>query len=112
MSHSRGRQPNPNQPDEDAAVVEKARSGSRSRSKDVYTGGRGGAGNMRSPSRDPAARAKADALNEEEREITKKWEEEHKDDKLSAGRGGMGNVGKVTLHDAVTASREEGVTED
>ncbi|KAL8279258.1 hypothetical protein RQP46_008295 [Phenoliferia psychrophenolica] len=116
MSHSRGRQPNPNQVDEDNAVVEKARSTSRTRSgsRDVQAGGRGGMGNMRSPSRDPVARAKADALTIEEHEVQKKWEEDHKDDTISAGRGGMGNMGShgVKMHDAVDQAKEEGVTED
>ena len=69
-------------------------------------------GNMRSPSRDPEARAKAAVLTAEERDVQEKWEEEHNYDRVSSGRGGMGNVATVKLQDAVQMAKDEGVTED
>lgn len=114
MSHSRGRQPNPNSADETPAELAKARSTSRSRghSKDVVAGGRGGAGNIRSPSRDPGERAEAQKLDEEEAATQAKWEEKHKDDMVTGGRGGMGNIGAVRMKDALETAKEEVVTED
>ncbi|KAK4705934.1 hypothetical protein P7C70_g257, partial [Phenoliferia sp. Uapishka_3] len=114
MSHSRGRQPNPNTVDEDEATLEKARSTSRTRSssKEAFSRGRGGAGNIRSPSRDPAMRAEVDALNAEERDVQKKYEMEHKDDRMMGGRGGMGNMGMVNHQAGIDAAKEEPITED
>ncbi|KAI5475307.1 hypothetical protein MNV49_001649 [Pseudohyphozyma bogoriensis] len=114
MSHSRGRAPNPNSLDETREDLALARSKSRSRSRapDVRASGRGGAGNIRSDSQDAASRERVAQMNKEDHDVVKKWEHEHKDDMLSGGRGGFGNVNKVTLSDAMGDAKEERITED
>jgi hypothetical protein len=54
----------------------------------VYSTGRGGAGNMRSPSRQP----ETPAIQEEEEEIMRRYAESNVDAPRSSGRGGAGNI--------------------
>lgn len=58
--------------------------------------GRGGAGNIRSPSRDPAERLKAEVelrkLEDEEREIELAYDDRARTEPISIGRGGAGNI--------------------
>ena len=101
MSQSRGRQPITGASSgESPEILAAARSASRSRDRAAHHGmgapvssGRGGAGNVRSPSRDPGAREKIKILEEEESKIAKEYDAKHKGDVVSAGRGGAGNIG-------------------
>jgi len=58
--------------------------------------GRGGAGNIRSPSRDAKTRAEEQSrvlqLDKEEQEIEAHYDDLHKLDPLHVGRGGAGNL--------------------
>lgn len=114
MSHSRGRQPNPNAIDESPSTIATARSTSRSRSRapDVATSGRGGKGNIRSPSRDPADRAAVAQLDEEEAKVHAQYNIDHANDLKSAGRGGAGNVGLVPLKKEIEDAESEPTIED
>jgi len=59
----------------------------------VYSTGRGGAGNIRSPSRDPVDSQKQSSRERErEREIIRNHDEQALDQPHSSGRGGFGNI--------------------
>lgn len=112
MSQSRGRQPVTGASSgESPEVLAAARSASRSRDRAANHGmgapissGRGGAGNVRSPSRDPGTRERAKILEEEENRIAMEYDAKHKDDVVSAGRGGAGNIGVAHHADHIPES--------
>lgn len=75
--------------------VEAARSEARGRDKSVIPTGRGGRGNLRSPSRNPTERRLAEEEELKEREIEDKIRREHKGKIIVGGRGGAGNMGRA-----------------
>jgi hypothetical protein len=98
MSHSRGRAPSE---DESRSSILKARSTSRSRDRSavpVSSSGRGGAGNVRSASRDPGMRVREEIMEEEDKVIKEKYAEGHKGEMAGVGRGGYGNIGVHPTH--------------
>lgn len=58
------------------------------------TSGRGGAGNIRSPSRDPLERQKAQAISRQEREIQAAALRNEEHVPHAVGRGGAGNLAR------------------
>jgi len=85
--------------EESPEVVAEARSRSRSRTRAAHHGhdlgvpaGRGGAGNVRSPSRDPGSKERELKLDAEDKIVEEKYEEQHAHDDHAAGRGGFGNI--------------------
>ncbi|GAA5853333.1 hypothetical protein JCM8547_000287 [Rhodosporidiobolus lusitaniae] len=97
MSRSRVR--DGSAPTESLAEVEAARSRSRSRARAGHHGedlpvasGRGGLGNVHSEKERVGSREREARIEEEEREVERKFEEKHQHDKFLSGRGGAGNA--------------------
>lgn len=96
MSHSRVRDQDA---EESAAVIAEARSRSRSRTRAAHHGqdlavpaGRGGAGNVRSPSKDPGSKERELKMDQQDKIVEEQYEAQHANDEHAAGRGGFGNV--------------------
>ena len=97
MSRSRVR--SGDAPSETAEDLALARSRSRSRSRARHHGhelpipsGRGGMGNVRSPSRDPSKMREVQEMEEQEAQVKERYEAAHEGDKAVHGRGGVGNI--------------------
>lgn len=97
MSRSRVR--SGDNPSETAEEIALARSRSRSRSRARHHGhelpipsGRGGMGNVRSPSRDPSKMREVQELDNEDAQVKERYEAAHVGDKAVHGRGGVGNI--------------------
>ncbi|GAA5907489.1 hypothetical protein JCM6882_003874 [Rhodosporidiobolus microsporus] len=97
MSRSRVR--DGSQPSESAADVDAARSRSRSRVRAQHHGedlplasGRGGLGNVYEGKDKAGSREREARIEEEDREIEKKFQDKHAHDKYLSGRGGAGNA--------------------
>lgn len=73
----------------------------------VISSGRGGVGNVRSPSRGPADRARAQELDKQEREIQAAALRKDEMGPHATGRGGAGNVKREHSNDA--RGRDSGV---
>lgn len=72
----------------------------------MVSSGRGGAGNVRSPSRGPADRARAAELERQEREIQAAALKKDEASPHTTGRGGAGNIKKDHAYES--RGREQG----
>lgn len=75
----------------------------------IVSSGRGGAGNLRSPSRGPADRGKAAELDRQEHEVQKAALKHDEHAPHATGRGGAGNVKRDHSQEGAGRGREGGV---
>jgi len=68
----------------------------------VFSTGRGGAGNLRSPSRD-ASKPRGDIDNKEQ-DVIREYVHAHEGAPVSTGRGGIGNISRSRSRDPQGAS--------